>query len=398
MSLPAETADIRRPLSILQIVPELEEGGVECETVEMAAYLVRNGHTSLVASQGGRMVATLAKQGSTHLCYPYVGEKSPRSLVHILSLRTLMQRQQVDILHLRSRLPAWIGYLAWLSLPRHARPGLVTTFHGVYSVNAYSAIMTRGERIIAVSNSIKDHILENYPVPEQRIEVIYGGFDDNLFDPEAVGLERMVAVRSAWRLDGVDAPVIFFPGRITRLKGHALFIQSLAMIKSRNWIAVCAGDVNENPSLVQELKGNIATKGLDGRVFFTGYCTDMPAALMAANMVVSPSIKPESFGRTAVEAQAMGKPVIASAHGGSLETVRDVTSGLLVPPGDAAALAAAMTQLLSDTTLAARLGRAGYRYARDRFIASDMYERTLNLYTRLVAQKGKTFPSQRGLS
>lgn len=398
MNCPGETTDAKRPLTVLQMVPELEEGGVEFETVEMAAHLVRGGHTSLVASQGGRMVATLAEQGSTHLCYPYVGEKTPRSLIHILPLRRLMQRRQVDILHLRSRLPAWIGYLAWLSLPRPVRPCLVTTFHGVYSVNAYSAVMTRGERIIAVSNTIKEHILENYPVPESRIEVIYGGFDEQLFNPDGVSPIRVAVLRSAWGLDGVDAPIIFFPGRITRLKGHALFLQSLSKIKTQKWVAICAGDVNENPDLTMSLKETISAEGLDGRVHFVGFCEDMPAALKAADMVVSPSIKPESFGRTAVEAQAMGKPVIASAHGGSLETVKNHATGLLVPPGDAEAMAAAMEQLLSDTSLAERLGRNGYQYVRERFIASDMYDATVRLYDRLATEKKRIFPQWRRLS
>ncbi len=380
----SQSKEIDRPLTVLQMVPELEEGGVECETVEMAEHLVRHGHNSLVISQGGRMVATLVNQGSMHLPYPFIGEKSPRSLIHIWPLRRLIQRLQVDVLHLRSRLPAWIGYLAWLSLPRAERPCLVTTFHGVYSVNAYSAIMTKGQRIIAVSNTIKDHILESYPVPEEKIEVIYGGYDDRLFDPQLVEADRIAAVRSAWEINGMDKPVIFFPGRITRLKGHALFIESLSQIKSLDWIAICAGDINENPELTQELKAIIKKEGLEERIRFTGYCTDMPAALMASDLVVSPSIKPESFGRTAVEAQAMGKPVVASAHGGSLETVIDQETGLLFAPSHSDEMASAIRQLLSFPDQSLRLGKAGMRHVRDNFLAKKMYGQTLDLYKELV--------------
>lgn len=387
-----ERADVQKAeqhLTVVQMLPELEEGGVECETVEMAAHLVRKGHNSIVVTQGGRMVATLEAQGSTHILYRHVGEKSPRCLGHIPKLRRLLIEKRVDVLHLRSRVPAWVGYLAWLSLPRPLRPCLVTTFHGFYSVNAFSAVMTKGQKTIAVSETIKDHILENYPVPEARVEVIYGGFDDRLFDPVVVSAERIEAVRSGWRLPRPDVPVIFFPGRITRLKGHALFFRSLAMIKDHIWLAVCAGDVNENPNLAAELKEMITTCGLGDRILFPGYCTDMPAALMTAHLVVLPSIKPESFGRTAVEAQAMGKPVIASAHGGSLETVVDRKTGLLVSPDDANELAEALILLLSDPMLAARLGRAGQLRVREKFVARQMFDKTLRLYTDL---KRETHP------
>ncbi|MBT8338632.1 MAG: glycosyltransferase family 4 protein, partial [Desulfatitalea sp.] len=305
----------RTRLTVLQMVPELEEGGVECEAVEMGTHLARHGHRSMVASQGGRMVAELKKEGSTHVRYRFMGEKSPRCLWYIFPLRRLLIEKPVNVLHLRSRVPAWVGYLAWLSLPRRRRPALITTFHGFYSVNAYSAIMSRGERVIAVSETIKHHILSHYRTPEARIAVIYGGYDDRRFDPRRVGHERIQALRSAWGIRGNDTPVIFFPGRITRLKGHALFIQSLARIRHRRWVAVCAGDLKENPGLATELKTMTDAAGLSERIRFAGYCADMPAAVLAATIVVSASIKPESFGRIAVEAAAMGRPVVASAHG-----------------------------------------------------------------------------------
>ncbi|MCJ8500737.1 glycosyltransferase family 4 protein [Desulfatitalea alkaliphila] len=382
----AGTQKTKQRLTVLQMLPELKEGGVECETVEMAAHLVQRGHNSIVATQGGRMVATLEAEGSTHILYRHLGEKSPRCLGHIPALRRLLLERRVNVLHLRSRVPAWVGYLTWLSLPKPLRPCIVTTFHGFYSVNAFSAIMTKGQKTIAVSETIKDHILENYQIPERRVEVIYSGFDDHLFNPDLVSTERIEAILSGWQLPLPDVPIIFFPGRITRLKGHILFIRSLAMIKDHGWIAVCAGDVNENPNLAAELKEMITTFGLGDRILFPGYCTDMPAALMTAHLVVVPSIKPESFGRTAVEAQAMGKPVIASAHGGSLETVVDRRTGLLVKPNDANEMAKALKLLLSDPKLAVRLGQAGQLRVREKFVARQMFDKTLRLYTDLKAE------------
>jgi glycosyltransferase involved in cell wall biosynthesis len=375
----------QRPMTVLQMVPELQEGGVECATLEMAAHLVKQGHISMVISEGGRMVQQLTAAGSVHLRYAHVGEKSPRCLGHIVPLRRLLMQRHVDVLHLRSRLPAWVGYLAWLSLPPPRRPKLVTTFHGFYSVNAYSAVMTRAERIIAVSDTIKAHIRQAYHIPDQRITVIHEGVDDALFSPERVNPQRIEAVRHAWRLAHTDTPLIFFPGRITRLKGHALFIESLALIRELPWVAVCAGDLNENPSLAAELNARILRHGLQDRILFSGYCADMPAALMLAHVVVSPSIKPESFGRTAIEAQAMGKPVVASAHGGSLETVLDRQTGWLVKPGDPGAMAAALNQAVTDRPLAARMGRAGQAWVRQTFIAREKRDQTLRLYRDLLA-------------
>jgi glycosyltransferase involved in cell wall biosynthesis len=377
----------QRPITVLQMVPELQEGGVECATLEMAAHLVKQGHISMVISEGGRMVPQLTAAGSVHLRYAHVGEKSPRCLSHIVPLRRLLMQRHVDVLHLRSRLPAWVGYLAWLSLPPPRRPKLVTTFHGFYSVNAYSAVMTRAERIIAVSDTIKAHIRQAYHIRADRITVIHEGVDETLFSPERVNPERIEAIRDAWRLEHADIPLIFFPGRITRLKGHALFIESLALIRELPWVAVCAGDLNENPSLAAELKAQIHKHGMQERILFCGYCADMPAALMLAQVVVSPSIKPESFGRTAIEAHAMGKPVVASAHGGSLETVLDRQTGWLVTPGDPGAMAAALSRAITDRPLAARMGRAGQEWVRQTFCAREKRDQTLRLYRDLLAAK-----------
>lgn len=371
-------------MTVLQMVPELQEGGVELTTIEVADHLARTGHTALVVSQGGRMVPQITAAGGRHVCYAYVGEKSPRCLAHIIPLRRLLLRNKVDVLHLRSRLPAWVGYLAWLSLPRLARPKLVTTFHGFYSVNAYSAVMAKGQAVIAVSNTIKAHIQEAYGVPGERVTVIYRGFDEARFNPERVDQERVATISAQWGVRQADAPLIFFPGRITRLKGHAFFIQSLALIREMPWTAVCAGDINENPALAAELKNLLHTSGLQERVFFTGYCADMPAAMMLAHVVVAPSIKPESFGRTAVEAQAMAKPVIASAHGGSLETVLDGKTGWLVKPLDPGAMAAALTQALTDPARAAGMGRTGQAWVRNHFNTRTMLTRTLRVYDQLV--------------
>ncbi len=364
------------------MLPELDEGGVECETVELAGYLAGMGHRSLVISKTGRMVPLLSSGGSIHLNWPHIGEKSPRCLKYLLPLRRLLMDSKVDILHLRSRLPAWVGLLAWKSLPLRKRPYLVTTFHGFYSINAYSAVMTKGQSVIAVSRTIAEHITAAYGLPGEKIDIIYGGFEAERFHPEAVEPERLNILRNQWGLDSTALPVILLPGRITRLKGHELFIRSLAAIRDLPWMAVCAGDLSENPDLAQELLQQVEALGLTERVRFVGYCGDMPAALMLARVVVSASTKPESFGRIAVEAQAMGTPVIATAHGGSLETVLDGKSGWLVLPGNDSAMAAAMAAAVRDKGLCERLGSQGRNWVNQQFTATKMFEQTLAVYQR----------------
>lgn len=377
---------VARPITVVQMLPGLEGGGVERGTLEMGAFLTGRGHTSIVISGGGRMVRQLEDQGSVHLKWR-TGEKTPVCLTVLIPLRRLLLREKVDILHLRSRLPAWIGYLAWKSLPRDRRPKLVTTFHGFYSVNRYSAIMTRGERVIAISNTIKAHIKERYGISDDRIVVIYRGVDDSIFDPESIADHRLASLCSRWGLGDRDTkrPLIMLPGRITRLKGHDVFINSLARIRHLDWHGICVGDTDENPGYMAELNALISRLGLEKRITFVGYCEDMPAALMLADIAVSAtSGTPEAFGRIAIEAQAMGTPVVASAHGGSLETLLPGKTGWLVTPGDTRTMADALARAISDAPMREAFGRYGRKWVRERFTVERMCGETLDLYQGLL--------------
>ena len=380
---------VARPLGIVQMLSGLEGGGVERGTLEMGAYLSRRGHRSLVISGGGRLVPPLIAGGSRHLQWR-VGEKSPRALAYVLPLRRLLDTQRVDVLHLRSRLPAWIGYLAWRSLPIRRRPLLVTTFHGFYSVNLYSAIMARGQRVIAISRTIADHVQQCYGVPSGRIELIYRGFDAGSFTPARVAPGRIERIRRHWNFADPAAPVVMLPGRMTRLKGHTLFLRSLARVRHLSWNAVCVGDTRENSAYVDELRRLLYTLDLTERVCLAGYCTDMPAALLAADIVVSANTsKPEAFGRIAVEAQAMERPVIASALGGSRETVRHHETGWLVPPDDAERLAQALAEALGDADRRRRYGALGRRWVGRQFTTQNMCRQTLQLYETMLSRPPK---------
>lgn len=385
-----------RKLTIIQILPELEEGGVEGETVDFAIYLARQGHRSIVISGGGRLVPLLKENGCIHIYWKAIGKKNFTCLPYVVRVRNFFIEQQVDIVHLRSRLPAWVGYLAWKSLPAHKRPSLVTTFHGFYSVNAYSRIMTMGEKVIAVSETIKQHILKNYPIAESKISLIHGGFTVEEFTPEELTPERVESLRQRLLSGQERKKVILLPGRLTSWKGQEFLIKSLALLEREDFVCLLMGDTKENPAYTKKLKDLIVEKGLQERVLMTGHCSDMPAALLLADVVVSASSsQPEAFGKVAIEAMAMERAVIATAHGGSLETVCDNETGWLVPPGDSEAMAQALTVALNDPERCRRFGVAGRRRVLSFFTAEMMCRKTLELYEELVKERSLRLRKER---
>jgi glycosyltransferase involved in cell wall biosynthesis len=373
---------VEKRLTVIQMLPDLETGGVEQGTLELGNFLAARGHGSLVVSRGGRMVEDLEAGGSIHVTLPFIGEKSPRPLFHLGKLRRLVGA--ADVLHLRSRVPAWAGYLAWKSLPLSRRPLLVTTFHGVYSVNAYSAIMTRGERVIAVSESIEAHILNNYPMDPSRLVCISRGADSRRFDPDRVGSDVRERLRRDWGCDEKTA-LILMPGRFSRLKAQDLLLHALKGLGDLCWKLVLVGDPAENPEYAKELKSLALPLG--DRVIFAGYRKDMPELLAASDLLVSPSRKPESFGRILAEAGMMGKPVLASAHGGSLEIVEAGVTGLFFAPEDGEDLGTKLRILLENPEQRKRMGEAGRMRVKTRFTTEVMCEKTLALYEEALAQK-----------
>lgn len=299
-----------------------------------------------------------------------------------------MKKEKVDILHLRSRMPAWIGYIAWKSIPRKHRPVLITTFHGFYSVNAYSAIMAKGEGVIAISRSIKEHIIENYD-RKTNVRLIFRGVDTDYFDAEKIESSRKQKLAKTWKLDE-RRKVLMLPGRLTQWKGQELFLKSLLLVNNSVFAAVLVGDTLDNPGHTAELEEFIEKNGLTGTARLVGHCSDMPAAFMLADIVLSTSsLEPEAFGRTTVEAMAMGKPVIATAHGGSLETVVDGENGWLVTPSDEKQLAKAIEIALAmDKDELDRMGEKGKARVIKKFAAQAMCEQTEAYYRELLAATG----------
>ena len=340
-----------RPLTVVQLLPALEGGGVERGTLEVARELVRHGHRSWVISGGGRLVSRLTGQGSRHLQWP-IGAKSPLTLRWARRLRAFLSEQRVDILHARSRLPAWVAWRAWQGLPEAQRPHFVTTVHGLYSVNRYSAIMTRGERVIAVSETARRYILDNYPkVPPERILTIPRGVDPAIFPH---GYRPPESWTRAWyeRFPFLlERYVLTLPGRLTRRKGHEDFIALMARLVAAGLPVhglIVGGEDPRRQRYARRLYAAVRERGLEPHITFTGQRQDIRDIYAVSNLVLSLSTQPESFGRSVVEALYLGVPVVGYDHGGVGEVLSRLFPVGRVPVGDAQVLAQAVQALYAQ--------------------------------------------------
>lgn len=376
-----------RPV-VLQVLPALVTGGVERSAVDIAQALRQAGGTAIVASEGGPMELELARAGASHVKLP-LASKNPLVMArNVKRLVQLIDQYDVDIVHARSRAPAWSAYYA---ARRRERP-FVTTFHGTYNFGGslkkqYNAIMTRGERVIANSDFIAQHIRDHYSVDPGRVRVIHRGIDLFRFDPAKVSVERVVALAQKWRLpDGV--PVVMLPGRLTRWKGQALLIDAVARLGDLEFIAVMVGSDQGRDDYRRELENLIRQKGLIGKAVVLDECDDMPAAYKLADVVVSASTDPEAFGRVVSEAQALGRPVVAANHGGAPEQILPDQTGFLFPPGDAEGLAQALRRALALSDGERQLlAVASLAHVRAHFSKEQMCARTLALYTEIRRQR-----------
>ncbi len=308
-----------RPLTVVQILPALQNGGVERGTLEVAKELVLKGHRAVVISSGGTMVEELQSYGAEHVTL-LVQKKSLFSLRHVKKLRETLLEINPDVIHTRSRLPAWLTYLAWKKMPIIGRPRWLSTVHGLYSINRYSKVMTKAERIVVVSKTAKDYVINNYPEtkPEQ-VKLIYRGIDPKQFPhnyiPEVDWLEKWQ--QQLPQLMGKK--VLTLPGRITRLKGHDSFIRLIKkLIESGEQVhgLVVGGAHSSKKRYMQELETQIQQFGLTEHITFTGNRDDIREIYAVSDLIFSLSNKPESFGRTVLEPLAMGRPVIAWDYGG----------------------------------------------------------------------------------
>ena len=382
-----------RPPVILQILPRFESGGVERGTLEIATAIAEAGWTSLVASAGGQLEHQLARVGAQHYRLPLERKNAVVIYRNIGRLSKVIAEAGVDIVHARSRAPAWSGYFAARRTGRH----FMTTYHGTYFGGGalkrlYNSVMVRGERVIIASRFIHNHVVDRYEAPAERLRLIPRGVDIRRFDPEKINQERIATLAATWRLpDGV--PVVMLPGRLTSWKGQDVMIEAVAKLGRRDLCCVLVGEQEHHGGVRTRLEQKIERLGISGIVRIVGVCADMPAAYMLADVVVSASTKPESFGRTILEAQAMGRPVIATDHGGASETIKSGDIGWLVSPGSADEMARALDGALSlgldeRTRLAARSSD----HVRTHFTVEAMCMRTLEVYRELLELDGTAEP------
>ncbi|RMG32763.1 MAG: glycosyltransferase [Gammaproteobacteria bacterium] len=338
-------------LTVLQLLPALEGGGVERGTLEVARALVEAGHRSLVVSAGGRMVEQLTAGGSEHLQWD-IGRKHPATLRWVLPLRRLLREQQIDIVHVRSRVPAWVLELALRGMVPEERPVRISTVHGLYSVSRYSAIMTRADRVIAVSGTVRDYIRQHYPdCPEERIAVIPRGVDPAEFPrghrPSAGWRQQFFEQFPAAR----DRQLLTLPGRLTRLKGHHDFIDLVGALVAEGRPVhglIVGGEDPRRRAYAEELRRKVQQQGLSRHVSFTGSRSDIRDIYAISDIVFSLSTKPESFGRTTLEALTLGVPVVGYDHGGVGEILAALYPAGRVPLGDLAALRRTTARLLES--------------------------------------------------
>lgn len=371
---------------ILQVVPKLRSGGVERGTVEIVHAIAGVGGRALVASEGGALVGSVEAAGGRHVMLPLASKNPLQIWRNAALLARLIRDDNVQLVHARSRAPAWSALLA----TRRTGARFLTTYHAPYDESrpgkrAYNAVMARGERVIAISHFVADLIRERHGVPSGRIRVIPRGVDPVVFDPDAVPPERMARLRQDWRLpDG--GRVVLLPGRLARWKGHGVLIDALRWVRTAGVTCVFAGPLEERDRFVAELRRQAEALGVAPLLRFAGQCDDMPAALALADVVVNASTAPEGFGRIVIEAQAMGRPVIATDHGGAAETVEDGVTGWRVPPGDPMALAAAIDRALGLGPEEVRdIGRRARASVLARYTTASMQQATLAVYAELLA-------------
>jgi glycosyltransferase involved in cell wall biosynthesis len=386
-----------RKITVVQVIPRMRSGGAELGCLQVAEALVNAGNRAIVVSAGGRMVEQLRAVGAEHIEMP-LAAKNPISLaLNARRLARLVKTEGVDILHARSRAPAWSTFAA----ARRTDAAFVTTYHSEYSErgrvkNLYNSVMARSDTVIAVSHYMAKLIRERYRTPEERIAVIPRAFDPAKFDVSQVTPERIADVRAQFGA-GPDDKIALLAGRITRRKAQDHFVEALGILKQQGHavpLAVLAGEV-EKDDFKAELLARAAALGVADRIRIPGFVGDMAAAYTASHVLLNISAF-EGLPRVALEAQAMSCPVIVSDTGPGREvaltppdTPREAATGLRVPFADPPKLAAALAELLSDEAARQAMGARAARHVRATYTLAGLTSSTLKVYETVLTRRGK---------
>ncbi len=361
-------------MKIVQLLPELNEGGVERGTVELSRELVKLGHESIVISAGGKLEEQVKKEGGTHITFDVCSKNPLTAPFRIAKLRKILSGLKPDILHARSRVPAWLTYLAnkKLHIP------FVTTVHGFNSVSPYSAIMTKGDRVICVSGAIKDYIQKYYHTEKKKISVIPRGIDLEKFNPQNLDQTCIEEFKKAYHLE--KRRVITTVGRITQLKDHQTFIRAIALLKKDDpkIAGLIVGGIREDKQeYFHSLEDLVKELGLEENIIFAGSQSRVAEIYALSDVVVSSSKKPESFGRSVAEALALNTPVVATNHGGVLDIIVEGKNGFFYSVGDGESLAKLILKSRA-------LKFDGYNYITHNFSLENMVEKTIAVYEGLL--------------
>lgn len=375
----------------MQILPALESGGVERGTIDIAKALKKADFEPIVVSKGGILVYQLREAGITHITLP-VNSKNPITIFrNIKKLIKIIEEYKVDIVHVRSRAPMWSAYYAC----KKTHTKLVATVHGTYSLNflnwkvfplkrIYNSIMLKADRIIAVSGFIKGYLKENYEGDFlDKVTVIQRGAELQYFNADKVSKNRVIDLSNKWNVPE-DKKIILMPARFTAWKGHEFLIEALIKVKN-DFCCLMVGSDHGHKIFRKKLEQKIIKENLAGKMKIVGICKDMPAAYAISHFVVCPSVRPEAFGRIAIEAQASGKIIIATKIGGSLDTVIDGETGFLVELGDTEKFARLIDRALEmPKSEADRMGIAARKNVEENFSNEKMCNKTLSLYRELL--------------
>lgn len=378
--------DYMHKKTILQVVPSLVSGGVERGTLDVAKTLVDNNYRSMVISSGGALVPNLLSSGSEHIKMR-VASKNPLTIYrNYKTMLDIINKHQVDLIHARSRAPAWSAYKA----AKETGASFITTFHGIYNFSTplkklYNSIMVKGERVIAVSNFVKQHILEHYNAIPENIRVINRGVDYNYFNPANVTPELLAKFKTKYNISR-NKPIILLPARMTAWKGHMTLIEALYLLKGEDFCCLIVGDLSKHPAFTQRLQRRITELKLQSKVQIFGPEADMMGLYAFSDIVLSTSVEPEAFGRVVIEAQSMEKLIIATNIGGAAETIIDELNGFHIKPGDAHDLADKIRYCLNilGMTKGNNIVKDARESAIKNFSLDQMMKKTLAVYRELI--------------
>lgn len=359
-------------LKVIQLLPELNVGGVERGTKDLSKVLVQDGHESIVISNGGIYEKDIIGHGGKHIRLP-IHKKSIFSFLISKKLRNIYELEKPDIVHVRSRMPAWINYFAYKEL--NNKPVLISTFHGLYSTPIYSKVMSKVDHMIAISDTVKEYIVNTYNVPENKITKIPRGCDSKVFNKEVLSKKWL----SSWydeHPQTENKTILTIPTRISKWKGVDRFVELISLLDNDNYHGLIVGPAAKSKQkYLEELENKVSLLGLKDKVTFTGPRSDIANIYKLSDIVFNLSLKPEPFGRTTIEAISCGSKVSGWNHGGTKEILEKLYPEGLVELND--------VDKLKETVL--KISSKKYRYPNDNiFTAEKMIKKTIDLYYQLT--------------